>query len=197
MTSEVSSSAESLPLALTYLSFKGCNLLSDIDLSVGIHCVSTLKNLDLSGSSFVSLPRGINKFVNLESLKLCGSKRLCAILELPPFTRFIEVADCISLEAFSLLSDILEYKDAQIVYKMDLSNCHRLLDSLRLDVSKVANVLLNEEEYSLFEVLLPGNRVPKWFNYQKDVGVVVDEDQRHPICEILIEIPQHFISLDA
>lgn len=144
MTSEVSSSAESLPLALTYLSFKGCNLLSDIDLSVGIHCVSTLKNLDLTGSSFVSLPKGINKFVNLESLKLCGCKRLCAILELPPFTRFIEVADCISLEAFSLLSDILEYKDAQIVYKMDLSNCHRLLDSLRLDVLKVANVLLNE-----------------------------------------------------
>ncbi|XP_040365123.1 TMV resistance protein N isoform X2 [Rosa chinensis] len=194
-TSEVSSSAESLPLALTYLSFEGCNLLSDIDLSVGLHCVSTLKNLDLSESSFVSLPKGISKFVNLKSLKLCGCKRLRAILELPPFTRFIEVADCISLEAFSLLSEILENKDTQLVYKMDLSNCHRLIDNLGLDVAKIANVLLNEVEYSLFEVLLPGNKVPQWFNYHKDICVVVDEDQRDPICEILIEIPQHFISL--
>ncbi|PRQ23822.1 putative TIR domain, winged helix-turn-helix DNA-binding domain-containing protein [Rosa chinensis] len=196
-TSEVSSSAESLPLALTYLSFEGCNLLSDIDLSVGLHCVSTLENLDLSESSFVSLPKGISKFVNLKSLKLCGCKRLRVILELPPFTRFIEVADCISLEAFSLLSEILENKDTQLVYKMDLSNCHRLIDNLGLDVAKIANVLLNEMEYSLFEILLPGNKVPKWFNYRKDVCVVVDEDKRDPICEILIEIPQHFVSLGA
>ncbi|KAK9942548.1 hypothetical protein M0R45_008207 [Rubus argutus] len=212
VNSNVSSSAESLPVALPrnsiishdccgslafpklkHLIFKGCNLLSDIVLFTGLDCVSTLTNLDLSESIFVSLPVGLSKFVNLKSLNLTGCKRLRAILELPPFTRSIEVVDCISLEAFSLLSEILEQKDTQLVYKMDLSNCHRLRDNLGFDVGKLANVLLNEEEYSLLEVVLPGNKVPKWFNCRKDLSVAVDDVKpRDPICELFIEIPHNF-----
>ncbi|KAL6211554.1 hypothetical protein ACLB2K_016778 [Fragaria x ananassa] len=124
---------------------------------------------------FTSLPSSIYELQNLDHLGLNHCPKLLTL----PSKMTSEVSS--SAQSLPLALTYTEYKDTQIVYKMDLSNCHRLLDYLSLDVSKVANVLLNEVEYSLFEVLLPGNRVPKWFNYQKDVGVVVDEDQRHPI----------------
>lgn len=131
------------------LYFEGCNL-SDFDCLGNLGSFSTLAFLSLSGSSFVTLPMCISKFVNLARLELCRCKKLREIVELPPNISCISVVDCISLEIFSLLSKILEHKDISRIRKMDLSNCPRLCDNLGLDVAKMTNVLVNQVFLSFF-----------------------------------------------
>ncbi|XP_024196007.1 disease resistance protein RPV1 [Rosa chinensis] len=109
-------------------------------------------------SSFDSLPACISKFSRLESLDLSGCKRLRDISELPPNIRGINLDDCVSLERFSKLSNILEQKDTPgHLRSMNLSNCNRLMDNLGMDVvSKMAKALLNQLVRAGFE-LIPNN----------------------------------------
>ncbi|PRQ38252.1 putative leucine-rich repeat domain, L domain-containing protein [Rosa chinensis] len=161
-------SAESLPLMLPSnsllfpqlqrLYFQGCQLSVVSDFLTNLACASTLWILNLSGSSFDSLPACISKFSRLESLDLSGCKRLRDISELPPNIRGINLDDCVSLERFSKLSNILEQKDTPgHLRSMNLSNCNRLMDNLGMDVvSKMAKALLNQLVRAGFE-LIPNN----------------------------------------
>ncbi|XP_024192247.1 TMV resistance protein N isoform X1 [Rosa chinensis] len=211
----VSSSAESLPLMLPTnsnnghdhpgsllfpqllrLDFEGCKL-SVSDFLMNLDCVSTLQRLNLLGSSFDSLPACISKFLQLKSLDLSGCKRLRDISELPPNIAYINLDDCVWLERFSNLSNKLEQKDTPVLpHRMDLSNCHRLVDNLGTDmVSKMAKALLNQMVYdashrngkywNIILPSLPGIGVPKWFDRgEVDTSVL----RGH---EILIKIPRN------
>ncbi|KAM5569748.1 hypothetical protein ABKV19_016985 [Rosa sericea] len=158
----VSSSAESLPLMLPsnsnnghdhpgsllfpqlwHLDFEGCQLSVVSDFLTNLDCASTLQRLNLSGSSFDSLPTCISKFSRLDSLDLGGCKRLRDVSELPLNIRSIILDDCVSLERFSKLSNILEQKDTPgLLCGIHLSNCNRLMDNLGMDVvSKMAKAL--------------------------------------------------------
>ena len=76
---------------------------------------------------------------------MSSCKWLRDISELPPNISVIWMVDCVSLEVFLTLSNILEQKDAPVIKWMDLSNCHRLVDNLGIDVvSKMAKALLNQ-----------------------------------------------------
>ncbi|XP_040374074.1 disease resistance protein RPV1 isoform X2 [Rosa chinensis] len=161
VSGSVSSSAESLPLMLSTnsnnghhhpgsllfpqlrgLRFKGCKL-SVSDFLTNLDCVYTLFGLNLSGSSFDSLPACISNFHQLLYLDLSSCKRLRDISELPPNIYDIKLDDCVSLERFSKLSNILEQKDTPgSLQRMKLSNCNRLMDNLGMDmVSKMAKAL--------------------------------------------------------
>lgn len=71
---------------------------------------------------------------------------------------------------------------------MNLFNCHRLCNNLRLDVSKMTNILLNQMKKFQIEVLLPGSAVPEWFSCRKGDEIATDDD----VCELVIEIPRTF-----
>ncbi|VVA39452.1 PREDICTED: TMV resistance [Prunus dulcis] len=130
--------------------FEECNA-SNIDSLENFCCWSNLTIINLSKSDFVSLLVCISKCVNLWELNLRGCKRLEEILgKLPASIARIDMADCVSLERFSTLSKILENEDMQGISDMNLSNCHRLCDNLRLDVSKMAKVLLNQADLETF-----------------------------------------------
>ncbi|XP_040375246.1 disease resistance protein RPV1 isoform X2 [Rosa chinensis] len=158
----VSSTAESLPSMLPSnsnnghdhpgsllfpqlqdLGFDGCQLSVVSDFLTNLDWASTLGTLVLSGSSFDSLPACISKFQRLYYLDLSGCKRLRDVSELPPTIREIKVDDCVSLERFSKLSNILEQKDTPGRLRgIHLSNCNRLMDNLGMDVvSKMAKAL--------------------------------------------------------
>ncbi|XP_024193119.1 uncharacterized protein LOC112196883 [Rosa chinensis] len=219
----VSSSAESLPLMLPSnsnnghdhhpgsllfpqlgdLRFEGCQL-SISDFLTNLDCVSNLRTLNLSGSSFDSLPACISKFRELEYLNLAGCKRLRDISELPPNIRGITLDDCVSLERFSKLSNILEQKDTPgFLRRMNLSNCNRLMDNLGMDVvSKMAKALPYQlvragldQHVKFWNLILPNLQeieVPNWFDgVEVDTSVLPVHDPEYDICEILIKIPRN------
>ncbi|XP_061990800.1 disease resistance protein RPV1-like isoform X1 [Rosa rugosa] len=218
----VSSSAESLPLMLPsnsnnghdhpgsllfpqlwYLDFDGCQLSVVSDFLTNLDCVSTLEILNLSRSSFDSLPACISKFRKLQSLNLRGCEWLREISELPPNIEYIYLDDCVSLERFSKLSNILEQKDTRgFVQYMYLSNCNRLMDNLGMDmVSKMAKALpyqlvhagLDQHVkcWTLMLPSLPEIEVPKWFDRGEVDTSVLPGHGTLGICEILIEIPRN------
>ncbi|KAI5314391.1 hypothetical protein L3X38_043567 [Prunus dulcis] len=215
-TSEVSTSAENVPSVLPAninvspdscgslllpnleeLDVKGGNL-SEINFLGTLHCASTLFRLDLSGSKFVTFPICISKFVSLRILDLHGCNKLVEIPELPPKIGWLDACDCVSLERFLKLSNILECKESQMIRWMDLSNCQRLCRNLAHGVAKTKNVLVNDQgalfsylflissQQSKFQVVFPGNEVPKRFICHKDL----EEVERY--CEFYIEIPENF-----
>ncbi|XP_020414146.1 TMV resistance protein N isoform X2 [Prunus persica] len=200
MNFEVSWIGKSLPLVLPkLLKFRmgGCNL-SQSGFLATLDCASTLQELDLSGSNFVTLPSCISKFVNLWELKLCCCKWLLEIPELPSKLSWVDVSDCISLERFSKLSTILEHNELGELECMDLFNCRRLCDNLGYDAAKMEGVLLNQvsSENTNFEILLPGSEVPKWFSCWKEVNFIYESLVDYPlgwkpICELSIEIPRN------
>ncbi|PRQ24760.1 putative TIR domain, winged helix-turn-helix DNA-binding domain-containing protein [Rosa chinensis] len=176
---------------LTRFRVGDCNI-SECDFLIPFSCLSTLAFLDLSGSSFVSLPTCIIKFVNLHGLILRDCKRLREIPQLSPTITAINASGCKSLERFSKLSDILDHPNSLGWLEWsDLSECHKLLFAMDLDVEKMASILLNQHydqgNNSYFEssVVLPGNNIPKWFDFCK-----------HPTdpenCEFVIKLPPNF-----
>ncbi|XP_070675951.1 TMV resistance protein N-like [Malus domestica] len=176
--------------------FDECSL-SDIDTLANFGCLSKLQRISLCNSNFESLPACISKFVRLETLDLSGCKRLREILKLPPNIRWINVGDCILLEIFPTLSEMIRVDgDTRLIRWMNLSNCQRLCENLALDVSKMASVLLHQawKCYEVPSIILPGSEVPNWFSCRKDVRVGVDGSTTDPgcICEIFIEIPRTF-----
>ncbi|KAM5569760.1 hypothetical protein ABKV19_016994 [Rosa sericea] len=217
----VSSSAESLPLMLPSnsnnghdhpgsllfsqlreLYFEGCQLSVVSDFLTNLDCASTLDTLYLSGSSFDSLPACISKFHRLRFLDLSGCKRLRDISELPPYIEYINLDDCVSLERFSKLSNILEQKDTPgRLDEMHLSNCNRLMDNLGMDVvSKMAKALPYQlvhaglHRHLQWNLILPSLQeieVPNWFDGGEVDTSVLPGHGPFGICEILIKIPRN------
>ncbi|BBH09488.1 hypothetical protein Prudu_021996 [Prunus dulcis] len=181
-------------------SLEGSNL-SEINFLRTLDCVSTLSALDLTRSDFlVSIPVCIMKFVNLRELYLHGCKRLQDIPELPPKIVKLEASDCISLERFSSLSNILKgKKDSQMIELVELCNCQRLCGNLARDLTKKQNILPKEQITLFFDHLLSSQKhgfqvvfpasfeaLSTLFSCHKDVK------ERDEACELLIEIPPNF-----
>ncbi|CAB4290401.1 unnamed protein product [Prunus armeniaca] len=163
--------------------------------------VSTLCVLDLTLCDFlVNIPECITKFVNLRELFLHGCKRLRDIPELPPKIVKLEASDCVSLERFSSLSNILKgKKDSQMIEFVDLCNCQRLCGNLARDLTKKQNILAKEQITLFFDHLLSSQKLgfqvvfpasfealSRLFSCHKDVK------ERDEACEFLIEIPPNF-----
>ncbi|KAM1036697.1 hypothetical protein ACFX2C_031588 [Malus domestica] len=188
--SNISLQSLEYPILVT-LHFDECNL-SDIDTLANFGSSLVFYKITLRNSNFESLPACISKFVRLEELDLSGCKRLREILELPSMIRRINVGDCILLEIFPTLSEmILVDGDMRLIPRMDMSNCQRLCENLALDVSMMARA---GKCYGVVSIIIPGSEVPNWFSCRKDVRVVVDGTTTDPgcICEIFIEIPRTF-----
>ncbi|KAB2623110.1 TMV resistance protein N-like [Pyrus ussuriensis x Pyrus communis] len=158
-------------------------------------CNSNIERLPaliyLCESNIERLPACICKFVWLDGLDLFGCKRLREISELPPTIRWINVYDCILLEIFPTLSEMIRGDgDIRLIRWMEMSNCQRLFEKLALDVSMMASVLLHQAGKcnETISIILPGSEVPNWFSCRKDVRVTDPGCS----CEIFIEIPRTF-----
>ncbi|XP_048447543.1 disease resistance protein RPV1-like [Pyrus x bretschneideri] len=198
-TFELSSSAEPGPLLLPTNSnssldncgslllpkleefdIKGGNL-SEINFLGTLDSVSTLFRLDLSGSNFVTFSVSITTYISFRILDLHGCKRLEEIPELPPKVGWLDASGCVSLERFSKLSNIMESKELQMISWIDLSNCRGLFDNLARNGEKMKNSSVNDQasafsdfllmssQQSKFQVVFPGNEIPKWFSCHKDL----------------------------
>ncbi|KAM4088365.1 hypothetical protein ACJW30_07G064700 [Castanea mollissima] len=188
--SEISSSAE-LSISnddyssmvfrdLRVLDIGNC-VLSDSDFFMTLDCFSTLEQLDLSGSAFVSLPSCIGGFVGLRCLKLDDCKKLQDIQVLPPKMEEVYASGCISLESFSEISKRLQFNTCELpaLEWIDLSRCYKLLQNIGNDAD---NLLLSEGHQ--LGMIFPGNKIPDWFIHRK-------ENSSSNICEIDINEPSN------
>ncbi|XLT60594.1 hypothetical protein HN873_053198, partial [Arachis hypogaea] len=125
------------------------------ELPQSIEYLSGLKSLFLeSCQSLEHLPSSLQKLQNLTILDLSGCSKLQKIPKLPLNTRYIDLSNCRSLTSFPTLSSISNFiaEDFPRFYQIRFVNCHKL------------DMML--PEYISCEVVLPGSKIPDWFQYQ-------------------------------
>lgn len=175
------------------INFRGCRRLQTLPEIVGE--MKSLTWLDLSGTAIEQLPSSIRYLINLLHLHLHGCKRLQEIPELPPKVELVNAADCVQLERFAKLSNMMEHKKSQMIKHITLFNCQRLCGSLVLDMAETENILPSQASLcslflscrqSEFEVVFPGSEVPKWFSHSKDLKELTEESK------FSFEIPPNF-----
>ncbi|KAI5342808.1 hypothetical protein L3X38_010684 [Prunus dulcis] len=180
---------------LEILILERCFNLTRLDLRL-LHCVSTLRSLNLSGCNFVTLPECISKFVSLKYLKLRDCKSLREIPQevLPPRVCWVPLDNCTSLEKFPKLPLSSEVEYASLMNCVSLRGYDITENSILDQVSSLP--------YPEFDIRLPGDEVPKWFSCCKDATLVKDEyssdeeveDEFSYLkfsarCEVCFEIP--------
>ncbi|XP_021800683.1 TMV resistance protein N-like [Prunus avium] len=188
-------------ISLEVLTLEECENLTNLPCS--IYELQHLMSINLLGCrnlvsfpkwSAESLPTNSNVSPDLWYLNLGGCKSLEEIPELPPKMERVNAADCVSLERFAKLSNILEQTGEQMIECVTLFNCQKLCDNLAGDLSKNQNISLDEVSLcsvifssvqTLFDVVFPGSEVPKWFSHREDLSHQRDKS------EFSFEIPPH------
>ncbi|CAL8173621.1 unnamed protein product [Prunus armeniaca] len=157
--------------SLTKLDLSDCNI-GEGAIPDDIGCLSSLKELDLSGNNFVSLPSSIRFLSELLSLQLERCKRLEQLPDLPPkrSSLFVRVDDCTSLKR---LSDPSKLSEGANVYDFMFSclNCFRLVEEGGWINRIFAMILKNATvvRYPDDGIVWPGSEIPDWFD-NRSVG---------------------------
>ncbi|KAG2668260.1 hypothetical protein I3760_15G151700 [Carya illinoinensis] len=102
---------------------------------------TSLTVLNLTEIDIVILPTNVKEFITLTVLILSNCHKLEVIVELPPNIREVNVMGCESLERFSEVSKMLEFKRSRIRSLEDISmfRCSKMHENLCND--KVQNPL--------------------------------------------------------
>ncbi|KAL7615113.1 hypothetical protein Lser_V15G05191 [Lactuca serriola] len=159
--------------------FTGLSSLKKLDLSWRrIHEKSFPKNLDafssleelyLSGNhKLVELPASICHLSRLRRLELNNCSQLESLCALPSSIQVLKANDCISLKK---IGDVL--KDSEWLYKIWLTNCHKLLEDEEnqryldkmLQLSFIKSCAAVNHRLS---ISIPGSKIPSWFKEKKD-----------------------------
>ncbi|XP_028763117.1 TMV resistance protein N-like [Neltuma alba] len=152
--------------ALEVLWLPDCNELSELPNE--IRSLSSLVELNLSGSHLQTLPLSIKHLPRLTSLDLSGCKNLCCLLELPPSILTLNAANCTSLETiqYSPLTNEGEEGKEKAYPCFIFTNCKKL--NRRAIKAAEARVLLeiNKAIYDFARLEYPGERLPKWFVFK-------------------------------
>ncbi|XP_020409243.1 TMV resistance protein N isoform X2 [Prunus persica] len=156
--------------SLTDLDLSFCNI-GEGAIPDDIGCLSSLKELDLRGNKFVSLPSSIRFLSELQSLRLQRCKRLEQLPDLPPkrSSLFVHVDDCTSLKR---LSDPSKLSEGANVYDFIFTcrNCFRLVEEEGWINRIFAMIMrLAAEVHTLSPndpIVWPGSEIPDWFDNQ-------------------------------
>ncbi|GFY80647.1 disease resistance protein (TIR-NBS-LRR class) family [Actinidia rufa] len=151
--------------SLTKLSLQDCNLSHDA-IPNDLGNLSCLRELDLSGNNFVSLPDAMTCLFNLKWLMLDRCTRLESLPELPSSIVSLWAKDCSSLERlplsnfthapYLLLRNCHRLTDVPGLEKMEpTSDAHILMQGCNSLSKTFKETLLQPSEYELF-IVLPG-----------------------------------------
>ncbi|KAB5516525.1 hypothetical protein DKX38_027173 [Salix brachista] len=152
--------------SLEVLSLRDCNLREGA-LPEHIGCLSSLMSLDLSRNDFVSLPRSINKLSGLQMLVLEDCRMLESLPEVPSKVQTVNLNGCISLKEIPDPIKLSSSKRSEFL----CLNCWELYT--HNDQDNMGFTMLERYLQGLsnprpgFGVVVPGNEIPGWFNYQK------------------------------
>ncbi|CAN6686897.1 unnamed protein product [Malus baccata var. baccata] len=150
--------------------------LGEGDIADDIGCLSSLKKLDLSGNSFVTLPASIKCLSRLEKLYLNECQRLEQLPDLPSNRKlYVYVSDCTSLKRLSDPSNLYDFAFSSL-------NCITLVedeDWIKTIYSRI--VKYATEKICRHPIVCPGKGIPEWFNNQT-LGHALDVELPPQTC---------------
>ncbi|XP_050365005.1 disease resistance protein RPV1-like [Argentina anserina] len=171
--------------SLKTLRLRYCKVLEIPD---NLICLSTLQELDLSGTMIKKIPASIKHVSGLLRLDLYKCQKLQSLPELPSQLKDLDARGCTSLK--SVASSMQPCKQHQNLGH----TCHfvrvRFTDCCELDETARNNIMGDaqlrcmqmaslKEAHSFHQVTVdcPGNEIPRWFRYEGEG------------CEINIQFP--------
>ncbi|XVF29003.1 hypothetical protein REPUB_Repub15cG0082400 [Reevesia pubescens] len=178
---KASSSTLLLPGTFTHLSsLTELNLshrnLSDNDISIDFGSFQFLRDLNLGGNKFYSLPVGIINLPRLKGLYLNDCTNLQSIPELPLELHYLEARRCTSLCGYENLFNV-----GVNIMELAITDCHKTMDMwdphFRLLSTPRKSVRWRDpkskesfwSKYKYLEACIPSREVPDWF-YYKETG---------------------------
>ncbi|XP_050385751.1 TMV resistance protein N-like [Argentina anserina] len=146
--------------SVTKLDLSFCNLLEGA-IPNDLGCLSSLTELLLQGNQFVSLPDSLSQLYRLQLLHLSHCKNLQRLPHLP-FGVQVNARNCVSLETLPVH-----------LSRAFLLNCMKLVKqesmaftSMKRHLQEVSQYHDEEARDTSFRFVIPGNKMPEWFNYQ-------------------------------
>ncbi|XP_052195828.1 disease resistance-like protein DSC1 [Diospyros lotus] len=133
--------------------------------------LSSLEFLYLSGSNIIGLPASIGYHLRLSNLMLKDCKKLKTLPYLPISISFIDASGCTSLEIFTDLRWGNRWDNCRFSRSIILINCHTLAKNQPdLHIQLIRNLIKNIAHLSHYTIIFPGREIPKYFNYQNNMG---------------------------
>ncbi|XP_065628309.1 disease resistance protein RUN1-like [Quercus suber] len=163
------------PMAMFECSLSGLWSLTELDLS---HCnlqeipdafdyLSSLLILNLEGNKFIWLPKSMIQLSNLQDLFLRGCSNLRSLPKLPSNIKYIDAAQCTSLETLSSGSEY-DFQPA-----LQLLNCVKLIENQGYGYmsTMLRRYFINDKHYHgqdklAHYIYVPGGEIPKWFRHK-------------------------------
>ncbi|ONH90041.1 hypothetical protein PRUPE_8G031800 [Prunus persica] len=169
--------------SLKYLDLSNCGVCEG-DLPSDIGCLSSLKELRLSGNNFVSLPASVGCLSKLTLFWVNGCQSLEQLPDLSKLISLVDIniANCTSLKMLPHLSSNFSLVDIHYEIhfcRFKCANCFVLVDNEGCD-SIILKMLQRYLQLQLqlqtrvfpriyldrFEILTPGRKIPEWFSNQ-------------------------------
>ncbi|KAL4378687.1 hypothetical protein GQ457_02G037360 [Hibiscus cannabinus] len=149
--------------SLTKLKLRNCNLCEG-DIPNDISFLSSLETLDLSSNNFVSIPDSLNRLSKLEILELMNCRWLKSLPELPTSIGSVSIDDCASLELVANPSKVCNSMEWVHIIG---TNCYRWAENVNALTLLKKHLKVCANSRKKFDVILPGNEIPEWFNHQR------------------------------
>ncbi|MED6120240.1 hypothetical protein PIB30_019029 [Stylosanthes scabra] len=160
-----------------------CNMSDEIFPTVFAWFTIDVEELELSRLDFTVLPACITECLRLKKLKLDQCYNLREIKGLPPNLETLCATACRSLQALDLTIPLAATKEYHSLRRLILDNCKNLqvIKGIPPNIEVLSarnctsltyscrNMLLNQElheEGGSRWLLMPGSRIPEWFQHQ-------------------------------
>ncbi|KAJ9172955.1 hypothetical protein P3X46_016140 [Hevea brasiliensis] len=151
--------------SLMELDLSNCNI-QDGTIPSNLSCLSSLREINLSGNNFISLPASINRLSKLERLDLNNCRSLQSLQAFPPNVKFISAHACSSLETLPETVDASSLRSPGL----NFANCFKL--ARNQGCNNNAFMMLRRHLQGMsdpktrFDMVVPGSNIPKWFSHQ-------------------------------
>ncbi|XVF78244.1 hypothetical protein PTKIN_Ptkin14bG0115000 [Pterospermum kingtungense] len=148
--------------SLTNLNLSYCNL-GEGAIPSDIYRLSSLKNVNLSGNNFISVPTTLSQLPKVQSLDLSDCIQLKSLPEALTKISGLRINGCPLFELFEVPSTLSK---SVYWFWICVTNCYRL--------SKINNTLTMFKKYlkvfansrRILDMSIPGNEIPEWFSHQ-------------------------------
>ncbi|KAL1075343.1 hypothetical protein V6Z11_D11G355300 [Gossypium hirsutum] len=149
--------------SLRELKLRDCNL-REGDIPSDISCLSSLIDLDLIGSNFITIPLALTQLSRLQVLALSNCMKLKSLPGLLTTTRNMEIDGCSSLQLVASPSKVCNLVNSAAIKAF---NCFKLAENINALTLLKKHLKAFANSIKRFDIIMPGSEIPEWFSQQK------------------------------